>query len=213
MELKIAPSILSAKKDRLQEEVMEIEECAELIHVDIMDGKFVPPTTFDASDIKKVNTVLPKDVHLMVKRPLSEGFIDDYIDAGASIITVHIEMDDNVDECIEYIKEKGIKAGLSINPPTPLEKIMPYLDKVDMILVMSVNPGYEGQRFMPEVLEKIKEIRLKKREIDIEIDGGIKKETIKLAKDAGANVFVAGSAVFGQEDRKKAIEELKKEIS
>lgn len=209
MKIKIAPSILSADRDKLNEEVKEIEPYAELIHVDVMDGRFVPPTTFKPEEIKKIKSKLPKDVHLMVEHPLKDGFIDDYIDAGADIITIHEEAKDDVDGCIEHIKSKGVKAAISINPPTPLERIIKFIDKVDMILIMSVNPGYSGQEFIPEVLEKIKELRKLKPEMEIEIDGGISKDTIKSAFDAGANIFVAGSAIFGKEDRKKAIDDLR----
>jgi len=209
MKKKIAPSILSAKKEKLNQEIKEIENSAELIHVDVMDGKFVPPTTFKPEDIKKIKTQLPKDVHLMVKYPLKDNFIDSYIDAGADIITIHEESEDDINKCIEHIKSKGVKAAISINPPTQLKNILKYLDKVDMVLIMSVNPGYAGQKFIPEVLEKIKELRKLKPNLDIQIDGGICKETIKQAVDAGANIFVASSAIFGQEDRKKAIDDLK----
>jgi ribulose-phosphate 3-epimerase len=212
MELKIAPSILSAKRENLQEEVKDVECCADLIHVDVMDGKFVPPKTFEASEIKAIETKLMKDVHLMVAHPLKDGYIDSYIDAGAGIITVHVEMKDNVDECIRHIKSKGVKVGITLNPQTPLEDIIPYLDKVDMVLVMSVEPGYAGQKFIPSVLEKIRRLREIRPNMDIEIDGGIKRDTIKQAKDAGANIFVAGSAVFGKEDREIAIEELRLEL-
>lgn len=208
-EIKIAPSILSAKKDKLQEEVNEIEEAADLIHVDIMDGKFVPPTTFRAEDIKKVKSKLPKDVHLMVEHPIKDGFIDDYADAGASIITIHEECKDDIKEAFGLIKSKGIKTGISINPPTPLEKIKQHLDDVDMILIMSVNPGYPGQKFIEDVLPKVEELRKLKPELDIEIDGGINYDTIKQAAKAGANVFVAGSFIFKQEDRTKVIKELR----
>jgi len=209
MKIKIAPSILSADKTKLNEEVKEIENSAELVHVDVMDGKFVPPTTFKPEDIKKIKTPLPKDVHLMVEHPLTDNFIDSYIDAGADIITIHEESGDDISKCIEHIKSKGIKAAISVNPPTELKKILKYLDKVDMVLIMSVNPGYAGQKFIPEVLEKIRELRKLKPNLDIQIDGGISKETIKQAADVGANIFVAGSAIFGEKDRKKAIEDLR----
>ena len=208
MKIKIAPSILSADRNKLNEEVKEIENYAELIHVDIMDGKFVPPTTFKAEEIKKIKTKLPLDVHLMVEKPST--YIDDY--SFASIITIHGECKENIDELINKIKNKNIKVGISINPPTPLDKIKEYLDKVDMILVMSVNPGYAGQKFIEDVLEKIKELRKLKPYLDIEIDGGITKDTIKKAVDAGANIIVAGSAIFDKEDRKKAIEELRQAV-
>ncbi len=210
--IKIAPSILSADRGKLNEEVKEIEDCAELVHVDIMDGEFVPPKTFKAEEIKDIKTKLPKDVHLMVEHPLKDGFIDSYIDAGASNITVHEEAKDDIDECLDYIKNKGLKAAISINPPTPLEKIFKYVDKVDMVLVMSVNPGYAGQKFIVDVLPKIEELRRLKPELDIEIDGGISKDNIKKAADAGANVFVAGSSIFGKENRKKAIDDLREAV-
>ncbi|MEA2037583.1 MAG: ribulose-phosphate 3-epimerase [Nanoarchaeota archaeon] len=209
MKLKIAPSILSATKEKLQEEVDEITPYSDLLHVDIMDGKFVPPTTFKAEDIKNVKSKVPKDVHLMVEYPIKDGFIDDYADAGASIITIHEECKEDIREAFKLIRDKGIKTAISINPPTPLDKIKEYLDAVDMVLIMSVNPGYSGQKFIPDVLPKIKELRQLKPDLDIEIDGGITPETIKQAVDAGANVIVAGSSVFGKEDRIKAITDLR----
>lgn len=208
-ELKIAPSILSAKKEKLQEEVNEIESAADLIHVDVMDGKFVPPTTFKPEDIKTIKSKLTKDVHLMVEHPIKDRFIEDYADAGAKNITIHEECKDDIKEAFELIKSKGIKVGISINPQTPLEKIKQYLDDVDMVLIMSVNPGYSGQKFMLDVLPKVEELRKLKPELDIEIDGGINYDTIKKAADAGANVFVAGSFIFSQEDRVAVINKLK----
>ncbi|MBW2983610.1 ribulose-phosphate 3-epimerase [Candidatus Woesearchaeota archaeon] len=207
--IKIAPSILSAKKEKLQEEVNEIEPVADLIHVDIMDGKFVPPKTFKAEEIKAVSSKLPKDVHLMVKHPIKDGFIEDYADAGAKIITIHEECKDDIKEAFELIRSKGIKVGISINPPTPLDKIKQYIDDVGMVLIMSVNPGYPGQKFIPDVLPKVEELRKLKPELDIEIDGGINEETIGKAAKAGANVFVAGSAIFGKEDRVGTIKKLR----
>ena len=145
----------------------------------------------------------------MVKHPIKDGFIDDYADAGASIITIHEEAKDDIKEAFELIRSKGLKVGISINPPSPLEKIKQYIDDVDMVLIMSVNPGYAGQKFMPEVLPKVEELRKLKPDLDIEIDGGIKEETIGQAAKAGANVFVAGSAIFGKEDRVGTIKKLK----
>ncbi len=210
--IKIAPSILSADKSKLNDEVKEVEDHIELLHIDIMDGKFVPPTTFKPEEIKAITRPVPKDVHLMVEHPLSDGFIDDYIDAGAYIIVLHIESKDDMQEMIDYVKSKGVKVGITLNPPTPVEKIMPFLDQVDMALVMSVNPGYAGQKFIPEVLEKVKIIREKYPSLDIQIDGGIDSTTIKKAYLAGANVFVAGSAIFGKEDRLKAILDMRKAV-
>lgn len=210
MKIKIAPSILSADKSKLQAEVDEIEPYSDLIHIDIMDGKFVPPVTFQAQEIKKIKTKLPKDVHLMVEHPIKGKFIENFADAGANIITIHEECKDNIKEAFNLIRSKGIKASISINPPTPLSKIKPYLDDVDMVLIMSVNPGYAGQKFMPEVLKKVKELRKLKPNLDIEIDGGINTGTISKAVKSGANIIVAGSSVFNNPDRKQAISDLKK---
>ncbi len=211
--IKIAPSILSADASKLQEEVNDIEQYSDVLHVDIMDGKFVPPTTFDHNTIKAIKTKLPKDVHLMVDHPIIENYIENYVDAGASSITIHEECKDNIDEALELIRKKGIKTAISIKPKTPLEKINKYLDKVDMVLIMSVEPGYAGQKFIPEVLSKAKELRKLKPNLDIEIDGGINYETIKEAAKAGVNVFVAGSFIFKNKNRKEVIEKLKKEAS
>ena len=180
------------------------------MHIDVMDAKFVPPKTFSANDIKKIKTKLPLDVHLMVERPIKEGYIDDFADAGAAIITIHEECKDNIDEAIKAIKDKRLKAGISLKPETPLIKIKPYLGKVDMVLIMSVNPGYSGQKFIPEVLGKVKELRKLKPKLDIEIDGGINAETAPLAVKAGVNILVAASAIFGKKDRKKAIDDLRR---
>lgn len=207
--IKIAPSILSADMNNLQKDIEEVGPYAEMFHIDVMDGKFVEPTTFKPEQIKAIKTKLPKDVHLMVKHPIKDGFIEDYADANASIITIHEECKDDIREAFNLIRSKGIKVGISINPPTPLDKIKQYLDDVDMVLIMSVNPGYSGQKFILDVLPKIKELRKLKPNLDIQIDGGLNKETIKLSVKAGANIIVAGSAIFGKEDRKKAIEELR----
>ncbi len=207
--IKIAPSILSADMNNLQKDVEEVEPYAEMFHIDVMDGKFVEPTTFKPEQIKAIKTKLPKDVHLMVKHPIKDGFIEDYADANASIITIHEECKDDIREAFNLIRSKGVNVGISINPPTPLDKIKQYLDDVDMVLIMSVNPGYSGQKFIPDVLPKIEELRKLKPNLDIQIDGGINKETIKEAVSAGANVIVAGSSIFGKEDRIKAIEDLR----
>ena len=209
MNLKIAPSILSADRKKLQSEVAQVEPYSDLIHVDIMDGKFVPPTTFSPAEIKSIRTRLPKDVHLMVDYPLADKHIDRFIAAGASIITIHQECKDDLLECIKYIKLKGAMPSLAIRPKTPLETILLYLRKVDMVLIMSVEPGYAGQAFMPAVLQKVRELRDIRKDMDIEIDGGITTQTIKDAVSAGANVIVAASAVFGKNDRKQAILDLR----
>src|SRR3989344_822 len=208
MKLKIAPSILSADRKRLKAEVKEIESDADRIHVDIMDGKFVPPTTFQPEEIKQIKTKIPKEVHLMVEHPLQ--FIDAYADAGARSIIFHQESKDDPWKVILAIKKKGMKPCITIKPKTPLEKIEPYLDSVDMVLLMTVEPGYAGQKFIDGILPKIKRLRELKPKMDIEVDGGISADTIKKAVDAGANVIVAGTAIFGQKDRRKAIKELVK---
>lgn len=208
VKIKIAPSILSADKNNLQKDVDEVAPYCELLHIDIMDGKFVPPTTFLPEMIAKIQTKVPKDVHLMVIDP-EKSYIDQYAKAGASIITIHAEACKDIPKTIKKIKSLGIKVGISINPSTPLEKLLPFVNDVDMVLIMSVNPGWAGQAFMPEVLEKIKTLRKLMPNLDIEIDGGINKETIKKAIAAGANVIVAGSAIFKEKDRKQAIQELR----
>jgi ribulose-phosphate 3-epimerase len=210
MKIKIAPSTLSANINHLEKDINEIETSADLLHIDIMDGKFVPPTVFSPQIVASIKTKLAKDVHLMVIEP-EKSHIDDYAKAGADIITIHFEACKDIEKTIAKIKKLGIKAGISINPPTPVEKILPFIDKIDMVLVMSVNPGYGGQKLIPEVLEKIRILRKIKTDLAIEVDGGINKETIKKVVSAGANIIVAGSAIFDKQDRKKAIEELRKE--
>lgn len=205
----IAPSILSADKNNLQLEVDKISKAADILHVDIMDGRFVPEKAFTAHDISRIITSLPKDVHLMVRRPVSEGWIDDFIDAGASIITIHEECEDDIAKTLDYIRRRNVRASISINPPTPLKRLDPYLGMVSMVLIMSVNPGYAGQPFIPEVLDKVRALRQKRPDLDIEIDGGIKESNVRLAVGAGANIIVAGSAIFGSSDPVSAIKKMK----
>lgn len=209
----IAPSILSADFSKINKEIMEIAADADLIHVDVMDGVFVEAKTFDAKDVAKIKAKLPLDVHLMVENP--EEKIELYAKAGAAIITVHYEAiknNEKIFEVIEKIHALNCRAGISINPDTELEKILPFAGKVDMVLIMGVFPGKAGQSFMPSVLEKIKKLRKLKPDLDIEVDGGITAETASAAAEAGANIFVAGSAIFGKKDRKAAILEIRKRI-
>ena len=215
---KIAPSILSADFSRLGEEVRRVEEAgADWIHVDVMDGAFVPNITvgpFILEAVRKV-TALPLDVHLMIERP--EQYISEFADAGADIITVHFEACTHLHRTIQAIKEKGKKAGVSVNPATPLVSIKYVLGDIDLLLIMSVNPGFGGQRFIPSALEKIKKARQMVDKIganvSIEVDGGVKLENIGEVASAGADIFVSGSGVFGTKDYKKTIQEMKKIIS
>ncbi len=198
--VKISPSILSADFARLGEEVKAIDNAgADYIHVDVMDGHYVPNLTFGPPIIKSIRgcTDKPFDVHLMISNP--ELYIEDYANAGADIITVHQEAYDHIDRLLTKIKSLGKKAGISINPSTH-ESVLGYvLDKVDLILVMSVNPGFGGQKFIPSQLEKIKNIKkmIGDRNIEIEVDGGITQQNVKECISAGADVIVAGSAIFG----------------
>ena len=214
--IKISPSILSADFSQLGNEIKRLEEGgADMIHVDVMDGHFVPNLTMGPPVIKALRqyTKLLFDVHLMIS-PVHK-YIKDYADAGADIITVHPEATDNLKESINLIKKLNKKAGVSLNPETKTSVIKDYLSDIDLILIMSVNPGFGGQKFMPEVLEKVKELKKikdnKKLNFDIEIDGGINFENNKLAIDAGANILVSGTTIFKSNngDLKKNIEILK----
>ena len=207
--IKLAPSILSADFSKINDEIKEVEKYSDLIHVDIMDGIFVPPTTINADFVRTIKTKIPFDVHLMVHEP-SDSYIQGFIDAGAHSITIHEEACRNPFNQIEFIKKNKIKAAISIKPNTSLEKIKKYLGIVDMILIMTVEPGWAGQKFMDSTLEKVMELRKLKPRLDIEVDGGINPYTARAAYDAGANVFVAGTSIFGQKDRAAAINEILK---
>ena len=205
--IKIAPSILSADKSKINVEIKKVEKYSDLIHIDIMDGIFVPPTTVDANFVKTIKTKIPLDVHLMVHDP-TDSYIKGFIDAGADSITVHEEACINSMHQIDFIKKNKIKAAISIKPKTPLEKIKKYLDMVDMVLIMTVEPGWAGQKFIDSTMPKVKELRRLNPNIDIEVDGGINPFTARIAYDEGANVFVAGTSIFGKKDRAAAIKEI-----
>lgn len=205
----IAPSLLSADFSRLLEEIREVEEAgADLLHVDIMDGHFVPNITIGPFIVRTIknSTKLPLDVHLMIENP--EEYIEAFIQAGADYVSVHPEATYHLHRVLEKVKDLGVKAGVALNPATPLNVLAYILDKVDYILVMSVNPGFGGQKFIPQTVSKIKHLRevLKKRgyEIPIEVDGGINAANAGEVVKAGAEILVAGYAIFGAEDRKKA---------
>ena len=214
-EIKIAPSILSANFAKMGEEVAALEKCgADVVHCDVMDGVFVNNITFGikmVEDIRKI-TSLPLDCHLMIVHP--EKYVERFAKAGADIITVHWETcQDNLEEVLNLIKSTGVKCGAVINPDTPVDKIRDVILLCDMVLVMSVFPGFGGQKFIPSALDKLREIRAiidgSGRDIDLEIDGGVTAENVEEIKAAGANVIVAGSAVFKAEDRAAMIAKLK----
>ena len=204
----IAPSILSADFGKLNAEIREVEPFSDLIHCDVMDGAFVPNITFGQAVLKKIKTRKPLDVHLMIEKP--ERHVKAFAKAGAKIISFHIEATKNPRKTIKLIRESGARPALAIKPKTPLKKILPYLKLVDFVLVMTVEPGFGGQKFMEEMLPKIRKLRAMHPDLDIEVDGGINPRTAGLAVKAGANILVAGSAVFGEKNRKKAILALRK---
>ncbi|MDO8627066.1 MAG: ribulose-phosphate 3-epimerase [Candidatus Diapherotrites archaeon] len=202
----LSPSILSADFGRINEEIALVEGHSDLIHIDVMDGRFVPNITFGQAVLAKMKSKKPFDVHLMIVEP--EKYIKDFVDAGAERISVHAEATQHLHRTIQLIKNCGVKASVALNPATPLSAIENVLDDLDMVLLMTVNPGFGGQKFIESVLPKIQQLRKLRPELDIEVDGGISPETVKRVVDAGANVLVAGNAIFGQKDRIKAIQDL-----
>ncbi len=216
--MKISPSILSADFARLGEEVRAVEKAgADYLHVDVMDGHFVPNLTIGPAVVKAVRrcTTLPLDVHLMIERP--DDFLGEFAKAGANILTVHVEAVTHLHRTLTEIRKLGMRAGISLNPSTPVCLIEPILDYADLILVMTVNPGFGGQELIPETLPKIAGLRSliaqKGRPVELEVDGGIKADNIGVVAEAGADVFVSGSGIFGTPDYAKTIAVMRKNIS
>jgi len=207
--VKIAPSILSADFGRLAEDIQNVEASGcDIVHVDVMDGHFVPNLTIGPPVIRGIRkaTQLPLDVHLMIDDPIKS--IADYRKAGADWITIHVEAAPDVRLALETIRGLGAKAGISLRPKTPIDTIFPFLDLLDLVLIMTVEPGFGGQSFMPEMMSKVTQLRQRFHGM-ISVDGGVNQETAPLCVQAGADILVAGTAVFGQPDRRKAISALR----
>lgn len=215
--INIAPSILSADFSKLGEEVKNIEaHGADIVHIDVMDGMFVPNITFGMPIIKSIRNVtkMPFDVHLMIEKP--DRYIEDFVKAGADIITVHYEADKHIDRTINYIKSFGVKAAVALNPGTPVSNIKDLIPELDMILIMSVNPGFGGQKYIKYASNKIREVKELKDKFNpnllIEVDGGVDVSNIREVVESGANVIVAGSAVFKNNDVEGNIKNLREAL-
>ncbi|MGM0803342.1 MAG: ribulose-phosphate 3-epimerase [Bacillota bacterium] len=212
--IKIAPSILSADFSKLGDDIKAVEEAgADYIHVDVMDGHFVPNITIGPLVVQAIRPVtkLPLDVHLMIENP--DRYIEEFAKAGADIISVHVEASPHLHRTVQLIKQHGVKAGVVINPATSVDSIRHILQDVDLVLLMTVNPGFGGQAFIESVVPKIKEVsdlvKTQGLNVEIEVDGGVNPKTARLCVEAGANVLVAGSAIYGKKDLKGAIEAIR----
>lgn len=199
--VKISPSILSANFSRLGKDIELLDQCdVEMIHIDVMDGHFVPNISFGLPVIKDIRPMTKKvfDVHLMIEEP--SKYVEDFVKAGADLITIHYEADRHIDRTVNYIKSFGVKVGVALNPGTPVGVLKNIIGSLDMVLIMSVNPGFGGQKFIPYAIDKIKEVKemaiLENKDLMIQVDGGVDSTNIKAIVEAGANVLVAGSAVF-----------------
>lgn len=212
--MKVAPSIIAAKFSEFQKEIADVEKAgADLLHLDVMDGVFVPNITFGPMVVEAINKVstVELDAHLMIIKP--EKYLKQFIDAGLDWMSFHLEATEKAEECIKYIQGRKAKAGLAINPPTPLAEVKDYIEKLDYLLVMTVNPGFYGQKFIDDVLRKIEEARdwITKKELHclIQVDGGINAENALRVCQAGADIVVVGAGIFKTDDYAKAIEELR----
>ena len=206
----VAPSILSADFSALRSQVQMVENAgSQYIHIDVMDGHFVPNLTLGPCVVESLrpHSKAVFDVHLMIENP--EKYIESFVKSGADIITVHYETAKDMNALINQIKSFGVRVGITINPPTPVDVLLPYIDDVDMVLIMTVNPGFGGQSLIEECLDKIRFLRQKYPKLDIEIDGGVKLENIDKVIDAGANIIVAGSAVFNAKDPEMVVKTIK----
>ena len=209
MKIKLSPSLLAADCANFEKSIKKLNDSVEMLHVDVMDGHFVPNISYGVpivAAIKKV-TDIPLDVHLMISNPLR--YIKPFADAGADIISFHVEANDDISEVIDEIKKCGVKAAVALKPGTSLDVILPYLGELDMVLQMTVEPGFGGQALNPAGIDNIRKLRAQS-DIDIQVDGGVKAENVAILASAGANVIVAGTAIFGANDPKQAADEIRK---
>lgn len=213
--IKVSPSILSCDYSKMGEEFERMKNCgADWLHIDVMDGHFVPNITLGAPIVKclRKSSDLVFDVHLMISDP--KKYVPSFVEAGADIITFHIESDSPVEETVDLIRSLGCKAALAVKPGTPVEEVFPFLEKLSMVLVMTVEPGFGGQSFMGDMMDKVKAIRAEINsrglDTDVQVDGGISEKNAELVGESGANILVAGSAIFGSKDPKATIENLKR---
>ena len=207
--IEIVPAILVKTVEELKQKVKEVEPFVNRIQLDIMDGKFVPNKTIQPEDMKSFKTKLMKEAHLMVND--NEKYVNEFLNLDFDMIIVHYESCKNIPEIIKKVKDRGKKIAIAINPPTPLSAIKDYLDDLDRVLIMTVNPGFSGQGFDSSVLPKIRKLRNMKKDLDIEVDGGIKVGNVRLAAEAGTNIFASCSGIYKFEDKGKAVEMLKRE--